>query len=94
MPDEARPNNPDIRFARGVWDGDSLPETDMGCNITSPALTLSLEPMELGLSENGEPSWTERMLELRDTFGPFYLTYLEALLRAADMRVSMKAQQS
>jgi CRISPR-associated endonuclease/helicase Cas3 len=59
---------------------------------------LSLEPMELGLCEQepfaGQPSWTERMLRMRDTFGPCRLAYLEALLRAADMRASADKQAS
>src|SRR6266542_878034 len=58
-------------------------------------MKLSLEPMELGLCEKapfaGQPSWTERMLRLRDKLGPFRLAYLEAVLRAADMRASTSA---
>jgi CRISPR-associated endonuclease/helicase Cas3 len=101
LPNEARPDG-DLRFARGVWDGDELPETDLGKDgdgrqITAPKVTLSLEPMELGLCEQppfaGQPSWAERMLRLRDTLGPFRLAYLEAILRAADMRASKAAEQ-
>ena len=44
--------------------------------------------MMLGLSPQGEPSWMERMLSLRDAFGPFRLAYLEALIVAADIRAS------
>lgn len=96
MPNEDRPLDPETRFARGVWDGDDLPQADLGGGVLAPAVTLSLEPMELGLSANGEPSWAERMLALRDerTLGPFRLTYLEALVRAADMRVSIEANRS
>ena len=39
------------RFARGVWDDDELPATDLGRG-NAPAVTLSLEPMELGLCGN------------------------------------------
>ena len=97
-PEERRPapqsdrHGADRRFARGVWDGDELPATDLGGGVIAPAVTLSLEPMELGLCERepftGQPSWLERMIRLRDIHGPFRLAYLEALLRAADWRAS------
>jgi len=56
---------------------------------------LDLEPMELGLSADGRPSWVERIIRLRDdpSLGSFRLAYLEALLRAADRRASAKAEQ-
>jgi CRISPR-associated endonuclease/helicase Cas3 len=92
LPGENKPGDLQVRFARGVWDGDPLPETDLGDGVVAPAVTLSLEPMELGLSADGQPSWAERMLALRDDpdLGPFRLAYLESLLRAADMRVSAR----
>lgn len=86
------------RFARGVWDGDELPATPLGGGVEARAVTLSLEPMELGLCEGkpldlfkDQPSWVERMICLRDALGPFRLAYLEAILRAADMRASAAA---
>lgn len=104
MPNELRPRDEEgqrragCRFARGVWDGDELPEVDLGDGITSPRIILSLEPMEIGHCEEepfkDQPSWLERTLRLRDKLGPFRLAYLEALLRAADMRASERAAQS
>ena len=38
----------------------------------------------------GEGSWTGRALKLLAELGPFKLAYLEALLRAADVRASRK----
>lgn len=89
------------RFARGVWDGDILPKTSLGGTegsvTTASAITLSLEPMELGLGQQspfvGLPSWSDRMLTLRDGIGIFRLAYLETLLRAADERASALAGQ-
>jgi CRISPR-associated endonuclease/helicase Cas3 len=92
MPNETRPPMDGSRFARGVWDGDILPETDLGGGIVAPEVRLSLEPMGLGLCEQepfkGRPSWADRMIGLRETLGPFRLAYLEALLRVADRRAS------
>jgi CRISPR-associated endonuclease/helicase Cas3 len=99
LPGERQPDPPttgqglERRFARGIWDDDALPQTDLGGQI-APAVCLSLEPMKLGECQPppfaGHPSWAERMLRLRDTLGPFQLAFLEALLRAADIRASRK----
>lgn len=105
FPDEMRPamtNGTTPRFARGVWHGDELPATCLGGSngtaVITPPITLSLEPMELGLCEEApfidQPSWCERVLRLRDTIGPFRLAYLETILRAADMRASAKADKA
>jgi CRISPR-associated endonuclease/helicase Cas3 len=85
------PNRP-IRQARGVRDGDEVP----GCKIPNgetPAVTLSLDPMELGLSQRYGASWRERTQMLLERFGPFQLGYLEALLRAADCRASAEEDE-
>jgi CRISPR-associated endonuclease/helicase Cas3 len=101
LPGEKQPDSPadgpsrELRYARGIWEGDALPETDLGGGITAPAVTLSLEPMELGLCERppfeGQPSWAERMIRLRNRLGPFHLAFLEAIVRAADWRASRMA---
>jgi CRISPR-associated endonuclease/helicase Cas3 len=90
LPDERHPPEPMIRFARGVWDLDTLPETDLGGWVIAPAVDLSLEPMELGIGASGRPSWAERVLRLRDDpqLSIFRLALLEAVLRVADWRAS------
>ncbi len=93
LPDETRPpDQENARFARGVWDGDELPEADLGDGVRTERFTLDLEPMLLGRSEKGQPSWLERMLALRDRLGVFRLAYLECLIRAADVQASSNPQ--
>jgi CRISPR-associated endonuclease/helicase Cas3 len=102
MPGEtADPDQPSRLFARGVYDGDLLGvqdnnevgRTNLGANVWAPVVRLDLSPMQLGLNKDGSQSWAERMLKLRDhpDFGPMRLAYLEALVRAADMRASEEA---
>jgi CRISPR-associated endonuclease/helicase Cas3 len=49
---------------------------------------LTLEPAHLGLSDRTGPSWTERTLGLLRSHGPGALAFLEAIVRAADVRAS------
>ena len=89
FPYETRPDDPAKPHARGVWDGDELPETNLGGGVVLPKTRLSLAYMELGIGAKGA-GWLSRMLALRGSpdFGPFRLGYLEALLRIADWRAS------
>jgi len=93
MPGETAPltTEPDSEplFARGIWHGDRMPaegsaplELD---GVPSSLPPLDLTPMRLG-EINGAPSWTARMLTLRDApdLGLFRLAWLETLLRSAD----------
>lgn len=91
-----------LRRCQGVQDGDVVPAcrvsraeaaTDPDSAITTPAVTLSLDPMELCSARYGS-SWADRMRELVDIFGPFCLGYLEALIRAADQRASAAVHTS
>jgi CRISPR-associated endonuclease/helicase Cas3 len=90
LPGEEPPDDPNIKFALGVRDDDTLPEVDLGDNELCPATKLDLTPMLLG----GESSWTARAIRLLTELGPFRLAYLEALLRAADVRASQKEAMS
>lgn len=86
----------DKRQARGVRDEDTMPPCQIPASdlnaegMIAPAVTLSLDPMELGLSPRYGASWRERMQLLLERLGPFRLGYLEALLRAADCRASLE----
>lgn len=93
LPDEMKPpDKENARFARGIWDGEELPAADLGNGVRTEKLKLDHEPMLLGRSEKGEPSWLERMLALRDRLGVFRLAYLECLIRAADVQASSNPQ--
>ncbi len=86
LPGEVPPDDPATAFALGIVDGDELPEAALGGGTTCPATRLDLTPMRLG----GDASWSGQALKLLAEWGPFRLAYLEALLRAADVRASMK----
>lgn len=77
---------------RGVYDGEALPAAPLMSSDGALALlagrALSLDPARLGLSPRTGASWTERVDALRDRLGPGALAFLEALLRAADVRAS------
>ncbi|HEY0322040.1 MAG TPA: CRISPR-associated helicase Cas3' [Pyrinomonadaceae bacterium] len=99
LPGEDRPkdieNKPiNAKFARGIWDGDELPAADLGDGLLEEKVALDLEPMLLGTIEAGSRSWLERMIALRDELGIFRLAFLEALIRAADVRASMFPQDT
>ncbi|HWO20471.1 MAG TPA: CRISPR-associated helicase Cas3' [Kofleriaceae bacterium] len=79
VPGDGRP------FALGVWDGDTLPETDLGGGVTAPAATLDLSVTALGDGPSG-PSWLDRMARLLRAHGPFRLAFWETLVRVADWR--------
>ena len=90
LPNEARNDvNPDGRVALGVFDGDSVPGVEIP-NGELPGCVLDLAWMELGDRPDGSPSWSARMLALRDRddLGPFRLGFLEALVRLADWKAS------
>ncbi|MBI3405279.1 MAG: hypothetical protein HY046_07445, partial [Acidobacteria bacterium] len=74
---------------RGVREGDRLPSIMIDPAAPPlPEISLTLEPAVIGLSIRTGASWRERCLGLLGRFGPAGLAYLEALLRAADIRAS------
>lgn len=90
MPNETQPSSNELRFARGVWEGDRLPELSFDGEQSSK-IELSLALMEIGEGEQGR-SWTARTLGLLEQHGPFRLAWLETLVRLADWRASAKEQ--
>jgi CRISPR-associated endonuclease/helicase Cas3 len=93
MPDEKEPVKPlGPRFARGVWEGDVLPEIVIQERKVIPPTGIRLDLMELGEGEMG-PSWTARTQKLLDAYGPFLLAWLETLVRIADWRASSAEQE-
>jgi CRISPR-associated endonuclease/helicase Cas3 len=82
---------------RGVRERDVIPETRLpdehGSPVIVPELKVSLTPAAMGLSERYGRSWSERTLTLIDKVGPFTLGYLEAIVRAADVRASVLATE-
>lgn len=90
-PGEIAPENDTRLFARGVWDGDLLPEVILPGGQRIGPIALDLSPMRMG-----DGSWLERMLHLRDApeLGPFRIAFLEALLRIADWGASADEEAS
>ena len=76
----------------GIDEGDEFPAVALAGTDLAPT-TLSLDPVRMGRSPDGTPSWSERALALRDRddLGPFRLAYLEAIVRLADWRASATA---
>ena len=94
MPNEKMPDDPNRRFARGIWDDNKLPSADLGGGVTMPKTVMKLNYMEIGEDDETGPSWLERTLKLRDELGLFRLAFLEALLRVADWRGSANSDQT
>ena len=86
------PRQPEGRlYARGVWDGDTLPELTLGGLLALGPTRLGMDWMTMGSDDaTGRGSWVERMLGLLDAYGPFRLAWMESMLRVADWRGSRK----
>lgn len=73
---------------------ETIPAVELDEGLQIGKTTLDLPPLaRIGLDENGQPSWLEKSLDLLKWLGPFRLAYLEAVLRAADMRASKEEQE-
>ncbi len=92
-PNEREPEDPGRRYARGVWQDDELPAIDLDGKQKIGPVTLDLALMEMGRGEMGR-SWRERTETLLAEYGPFYLAWLETLVRIADWRASRAEEES
>ena len=72
---------------------EALPAVDLGAGVRAGETALDLSIARIGLDECGRRSWLERSLGLLEWLGPFRLAYLEAVMRAGDMRASKKEQE-
>ena len=90
-----RDSNPDPDKLLGyqVSEPETLPPVDLGQGLRVPKTTLDVSIARMGMDENERRSWLERSLTLLERYGPFRLAYLEAIVRAADMRASAKEQE-
>ncbi len=76
-------------LVRGLAEGDELLACELPGGIRLLPASLRLGPVRIG--RGGGPSWTSRVLRLREKLGPFRLAYLEMLLRMADEQASKEA---
>ncbi len=93
MPDEEEPQaGYGPRFARGIWEGETLPPVFLPHGVQYPGGKIQLDIMELGQGFMG-PSWTWRTERLLEKYGPFRLAWMETLVRIADWRASAEEQK-
>lgn len=92
LPNESQPSNAAKRYARGVWEGESLPDVELPGEIM-PGFAVDLSYMEMGEGAKG-PSWIARTVKLLEEYGPFRLALLETLLRVSDWRGTEKGGMS
>ena len=90
-------SNPDPDYLLGyriAKPADTLPAVDLGEGLRIDETTLDLSIARIGLDEQGRRSWLDRTTALLDWLGPFRLAFLEAIVRAADMRASKEEQET
>ena len=73
---------------------ETLPFVDLGDGAYAGETELDMSIARIGVSETGERSWLDRTLKLLEWLGPFRLAYLEAMVRAADMRASRAEREA
>ncbi len=93
--DGYKDSNPDAGYLLGykTAETETLPCVDFGEGVRIGETALDMSIAQIGLSDEGRHSWLERSLGLLEWLGPFRLAYLEAIVRAADMRASKKERE-
>ena len=83
-------SHPETDYLLGypVSNPERLPKIDFGEGVEISETVLDMTIAEIGVNTAGSSSWLERSLDLLAKLGPFRLAYLEAILRAGDMRAS------
>ena len=99
LPGQRRPggitnSNPDPDYLLGyqIAEPETLPAVDFGEGLRIDETKLDLSIARIGLDGRGRRSWLDRSTALLDWLGPFRLAFLEAIVRAADMRASKSEQ--
>lgn len=85
LPGENEPGEKERLFARGIWNGDSIPEVP---GIMESGVELDLSPMIMG-----KGSWLEMSIGLLEKWGPFKLAFMEAMMKASDENVSSTVEE-
>lgn len=70
-----------------------LPSMEFGNGKRIPETELDMAIAEIGMTGLDGRSWIDRSLGLLEWLGPFRLAYLEAIVRAADMRASKQERE-
>jgi len=84
---------PDRLLGYPISEAETLPSVDLGEGLRIGKTKLDLSIARIGLGSHDRRSWLDRTAALLDWLGPFRLAYLEAIVRAADMRASRDEQE-